>query len=213
MSEIYAYSGISQNEINANRETSEGKFYSLNHPKELLVSMRYNGQDSSGSNSQGWERNSSYYFSQMKNNHPEYFSNKNISRIAIGESPKVDAKFVKNFPQYKGYEGETLIHHHIGKDGQAVAVPSSIHKGSGEIHTIENNLGVTKNAESFSTSCEKRCSQNPSLLGQTSDKFKSLEISNSKIKNNAFTRKGKESPQSSSLNVNREEQINREKSR
>lgn len=213
MSDIYSYSGIPQNKITANRETSEGKSYSLNHPKELLVSMRYNGRGESRSNSQGWERNSSYYFSHMKNDHPEFFSNKNISRIETGESPKVDAKFIKNFPQYKGYEGESLVHHHIGKDGQAVAVPSSIHKGSGEIHTIENDLGVTKNAENFSNSCEKKCSQDPSMIGRTADKFNSLEKKDSKIKDNAFAKNLQNSSRPSSMNVNEEKQMHQGKSR
>jgi len=188
MTTIDAYSGISQKEIEAERITSEGKIYNLNHPSELLVPMRYFGESHSNSNSQGWERNNSYYFEQLRSNHPDFFSKKNVARIENGEAPKVDAQFVKNFPQYKGFENETLIHHHIGKDGQAVAVPSGIHKGSGEIHTYENALGVTKNAQRFSSRCGNACSKNGALLGKTSEEFKSLEAQKTAGKSNAFTK-------------------------
>lgn len=171
---IHAYTGVSQQEIKAERTNSEGKFYTLNHPNDLLVSMRYNGEHCSSSNSQGWDRNSSYYFENLQHNHPEFFSNKNVLRINNGQSPKVDAQFVKYFPQYKGYENELLVHHHIGKDGQAVAIPASIHKGSGEIHLIENELGITTNAQRFSGRCKLICEKDPSYFGNTSEQFRAL---------------------------------------
>lgn len=168
---ILAYRNMSDQELNALRTTSEGKNYTLNHPEELVVNMRYKGEGKSNANSQGWERSSLYYFKELQKSHPEYFSKKNSIRIENGESPKVDSKFVRAFPQYKGYENETLVHHHIGKDGQAVAVPQSMHKGSGEIHAIENELGVTDEARAFSDQCEKMCVQNPSLMGKSADYF------------------------------------------
>lgn len=173
---IHAYRNISEQELNAPRTTSEGKSYTLNHPDELAVNMRYKGEGKSNANSQGWERSSSYYFKELHKNHPEYFSKKNTIRIENGESPKVDSKFVKSFPQYKGYENETLVHHHVGKDGQAVAVPQSMHKGSGEIHAIENDLGITDEARAFSDQCKNMCEQNPSLIGKSADYFKSNNI-------------------------------------
>lgn len=176
---IDAYSGISQEEIQTHRITSEGKTFTLNHPNELVVSMRYKGTDKPSSNSQGWERSSSYYFNELQSNHPEYFSPKNTIRIENGKSPRVDAQFVKSFPQYKGFENETLIHHHVGKDGQAVAVPASIHKGSGEIHSVENTLGVTKNAQRFSEYCKHTCDRDASYLGKTSVEFKSESLQQS----------------------------------
>ena len=169
---IYAYQGISRREIQAVRTTSEGKPYSLDHPKTLVVNMRYAAESRSSANSQGWERSSSYYFKELQKRHPEYFSKKNIWRIEQGESPRVDAQFVKHFPQYKGYENQTLIHHHVGKDGQAVAIPQSMHKGSGEIHTYENQLGITDNAQKFSSQCKADCQKNPQLIGQSADQFK-----------------------------------------
>lgn len=168
---VSLYEGISKNELNSARITSEGKSYTINHPDELLVNMRYKGNTGSNVNSQGWERSSSYYFKELQSRHPEYFSKKNNLLIESGRSPIVDKRFADVFPQYKDYKGETLVHHHIGQDGQAVALPQSIHKGYGEIHAVENNLGITDKAQAFSSSCGEACKKNPSLYGQTSDKF------------------------------------------
>lgn len=178
---ISLYKGISKNELNAFRTTSEGKTYTINHPNQLLVNMRFKGNDCSNVNSQGWERSSSYYFKELQNQHPEFFSRKNNIRIESGKSPIVDKKFSDYFPRYKEYKGETLVHHHIGQDGQAVALPQSIHKGYGEIHTVEHNLGITEKAQSFSNSCGELCKKNPSLYGQTSDRFKSLYSERKKL--------------------------------
>lgn len=169
---IDIYAGVPAEEIVAKRVTSEGKIYSLNHPEGLVVNMRYKGTGMPNSNSQGWERSSSYYFKELQGKHPEFFSKKNTIRIEKGESPRVDTQFVKNFPQYKGYENEILIHHHVGKDGQAVAVPQSIHKGSGEIHVYENELGITDAAKKFSDQCQDICEKHPNRIGETSDQFK-----------------------------------------
>ena len=190
---IDVYEGIPRKEITAERTTSEGKKYTLDHPDELIVNMKYKGEGKSNANSQGWERSSGYFFKELQTNHPEIFSKKNNVRIDNGESPRVDAKFVKSFPQYKGYENETLIHHHIGKDGQAVALPQSMHKGSGEIHIYENKLGITDNARRFSDKCRDTCAKNPKMVDQTSDKFKGNSqkqtvSTHGNIKQNAITR-------------------------
>lgn len=169
---VSLYEGISKDELNTVRTTSEGKPYTINHPNELLVNMRYKGNTGSNVNSQGWERSSSYYFKELQSQHPEYFSKKNNMLMESGRSPVVDKRFTDAFPQYKSYKGETLVHHHIGQDGQAVALPQSIHKGYGEIHAVENDLRITDKARAFSSSCEETCKKNPSLYGQTSDKFK-----------------------------------------
>lgn len=152
---IYSYRGISKSELDKPRLTSDGRQYSLNHDIALVIDMKYKGKGISTSNSQGWERNSGYYFKTLFSRHPEFFSKKNMNRLSKGESPIVDATIVKYFPQYRDYKNEVLIHHHIGKNGQAVAIPASMHKGSGEIHIYENQLGITENANNFSVACEK----------------------------------------------------------
>lgn len=181
---VSLYEGISRRELDAARTTSEGKLYTINHPNELLVNMRYKGSTGFNVNSQGWERSSSYYFKELQSQHPEYFSKKNNMLIETGKSPVVDKRFADNFPQYKEYKGETLVHHHIGQDGQAVALPQSVHKGYGEIHAVEHELGITDKAQAFSKSCGDACKKNPSLYGQTSDKFKVVHNNRTTPNNN-----------------------------
>ena len=95
----------------------------------------------------------------------------------------MDRQFASHFPQYKEYTGETLVHHHIGQDGQAVALPQSIHKGYGEIHTVEHDLGITEKAQGFSKSCEAACQKDPSLYGRLSGQFRSTQAENEKREN------------------------------
>ena len=179
---IYAYKSAKGQDISAKRYTSEGKWYSINHSESLIVNMRYWGYSRANVNSQGWERSSSYYFGEMLERHPEFFSKKNTLRIQNKEAPKVDSRFVEFFPQYEQYKNEVLVHHHIGNNGQAVALPQSIHKGYGEIHAVEKELGITEEAERFSNLCQQQCSVDNTMLGKTADCYKeviSMEKNNS----------------------------------
>ena len=186
----YAYEGVDPKEIHTKRFTSEGKGYTLAHSPSLIVDMRYIGDDKSNANSQGWERSSKYYFNALKNQCPEAFSKKNSYRIEHGEAPRVDRQFIDSFPQYKGFANEQLIHHHIGKDGQAVALPQSIHKGSGEIHVYEDRLGITDNAQKFSSQCCSICNSNPSMLNKTKDEYLNYQNRDKKC-DNAITKLSK----------------------
>ena len=56
-----------------------------------------------------------------------------------------DSTFVRYFPECGPMIGEKLKHHHIGEDGQAIALPASLHKGYGVVHNSEKIVGVTKN--------------------------------------------------------------------
>lgn len=168
---IGAYSELSEQQLREIRYTSGGKTYNLNHPEGLTLSMRYKGVGASGANSQGWERNSHRFFSELAQAHPEYFSKKNINRIKNNKVPKVDAQFAASFPKYAQFKGERLIHHHVGRDGQAVAIPNGMHTGQGEIHQVEDALGVTEKASRFSEQCAKYCKAHPSYINQKSSEF------------------------------------------
>lgn len=50
-------------------------------------------------------------------------------RIDDGDAPLCDQTFINKFPQFLKFKGQPLVHHHIGEDGQAVAVPAGLHKG------------------------------------------------------------------------------------
>ncbi len=58
-------------------------------------------------------------------------------RIEYGFNPIVDRQFVDYFGKYEEGMGEMLDHHHIGRDGQCIALPESIHRGVNGIHDAE----------------------------------------------------------------------------
>ncbi|MDR1321657.1 MAG: hypothetical protein LBK56_09575 [Gracilibacteraceae bacterium] len=171
---VSAYGGVDRSEIEKARLTSDGQRYTLNHKEELVIDMRFKGAAGSGVNSQGWERNQSYYFRQLQSAHPEYFDRTNTTRIANGQAPSVNKQFLEHFPEYGDFKNQNLIHHHIGKDGQAVALPTGAHRGSGEIHNHENGLGITANAERFSAACAKECDLRPEHMGKTAGELQTV---------------------------------------
>ena len=129
--------------------------YTLNHPLSLIVDAEFIGKSSNYSNSQGWERDSNKYFKELYEMHPEYFSDSNRVRIMNNKAPIVNDKFLKYFPEYTDYKTQILVLHHIGGDGQMVAIPQDIHsKGFGEIHNVEKNLGIRDIAMTFSNQVE-----------------------------------------------------------
>lgn len=173
MMNIHAYDGLNKSEITKLRTTSNGKKYSLNHPKELLVPMRYTPNRDHNRNSQGWERSPKYYWTKILESNPQCLSPKNQARITNDkfQTPKVDKTFIESFPQYKDFNRNSLYHHHIGGNGVAVAAPVDAHKGSGEIHKIEQDLGITRNALKISEQCHEICAKDQKYYGQTSLEF------------------------------------------
>lgn len=162
--EIVAYGNIEAENL-ARAEQVKGKNleYWLQQPKELVVNMPYRGEGKFGTNADGWVRDAEYYFKKLFKEHPEYFSEENRMvlekrieykskglRIPDIYKYRCDKAFIEHFPQYKPFEGEKLIHHHVGEDGQVVAVPLSVHsQGHGNIHNDEKLIGVTKNADEY----------------------------------------------------------------
>ena len=189
---IGVYKGISKYELNKERITSNGKHYNLNHNKDLLISMKYKGPNVNNGkvNSQGWERNSNRYFKELQQKHPEYFDKINTIKIDRKEQPIVNKTYLKYFPEYKEYVNEKLVHHHIGGDGQAVALPQSIHLGSGEIHNVEKDLKIVENGKKFSNECKKLCEKNNNLYSKNSEELKKELMKSKNIevkKDNSFT--------------------------
>lgn len=160
---FFAYSGLSDKQINKQYYTTMGNKYSLNHNEELKVEMKYIGKEKSTSNSQGWERNKEKYFRELYEKHPEMFSRRNVSLLNHHRSPVVDSTMIKYNPQWADYKNQKLIHHHIGGDGEAVAVPKGMHNGSGGIHNAEKELGITQKCKELS----EKYSLDESALGKT----------------------------------------------
>jgi hypothetical protein len=134
---IRTYRGVDLNKL-------EAKY--IADPR-LVVEMPYVGKNQSGTNAEGWLRDKDYYWKGVLEKYPESMSEANRLKIEYGFSPVNDRQFREHFSQYdiKELYNDTLIHHHVGGGGQAVAVPSKLHPGSGGIHNAEKAAGVWGN--------------------------------------------------------------------
>ena len=190
---FYSYEGVSDDVLDKVHTTSTGETYTLRHNESLKVEMQYLGKGNSNANSQGWERNSAKYFDSLYQSHPEMFSKKNTARVKEGHAPVVDAKMIAHNPGWEQYRNQPLVHHHIGGDGEAVAVPKNAHKGQGEIHNHEKAAGITDNCKSFS----KTCGSQADSVGKTTSQLHSQYDSN---KNSGSTQKSRTQTSNSASN-------------
>lgn len=133
---------------------------SLDYAPQSVVEMPFGG----GSvNSQGWLRDLDYFNQAFYRQAPEAFSPENLKQLQKKEPLVVDRQMIDVFPQYKGFEGQKLKHHHIGGDGQAVGIPESLHIGNGGVHNTEKRLGITQNAQEFSDYYKRASVERPEL--------------------------------------------------
>nr|WP_239505082.1 hypothetical protein [Bacillus cereus] len=123
----------------------------------LTVEMPYVGKGQKNTNAEGWLRDKDFYWKEMLEKYPEAFNRSNRQKIELGFAPINNPTFRKHFPQYdlKELYNDTLIHHHIGGGGQAVAVPSKLHPGLGGIHNAEKSEGVWGNDQKYAELLEK----------------------------------------------------------
>ncbi|EJV84287.1 hypothetical protein [Bacillus cereus] len=123
----------------------------------LTVEMPYVGKGEKNTNAEGWLRDKDFYWKEMLEKYPEAFNRSNRQKIELGFAPINNPTFRKHFPQYdlKELYNDTLIHHHIGGGGQAVAVPSKLHPGLGGIHNAEKSAGVWGNDQKYAELLEK----------------------------------------------------------
>nr|WP_255452292.1 T7SS effector LXG polymorphic toxin [Sporosarcina sp. ANT_H38] len=124
---------------------------------KIIIEMPYVGKGKKGTNAEGWLRNKDFYWKEILNKNFESISKINKQKIELGFSPINDKKFREYFPQYdiKELYNDTLIHHHVGGGGQAVAVPSKLHPGTGGIHNAEKAAGIWGNDNEYAISLEK----------------------------------------------------------
>lgn len=192
---IQALNGTSDDVLNAIHSTSDGRNYSLNYSEKITLSTNFIGQGKSNANSQGWERNSHKFFVQLEKEHPEMFSKANSLRIANHQNPIVDKRMIDHNPQFKDYKGDTLIHHHIGGDGEATALPAGMHKGYGGVHSAEKEAGITQRCKDFSNECQKCLSQNPDLKKSSSETMRTeVNRANAAQRANPNGKSGRQSP-------------------
>ena len=107
---------------------------SLDYDPQSIVNMPYLGVGRDNANSQGWLRDNKTFAKGLYAQKPEAFSTENLENMKKGRALVVDERMAQAFPQYQGFEGEKLAHHHIGGDGQAVGVPESLHIGFEGVH-------------------------------------------------------------------------------
>jgi len=114
--------------------------------QRLVVEMPFVKGTGKKQNSLGYARNPKYYWESLYKRHPEAFSVENLQRIKKREFRKIenDKTFYGVFKQYDhpSLHENRLVHHHIAGGSQAVALPKELHKGSGDIHTVEKVMGV-----------------------------------------------------------------------
>ncbi|HFK1455569.1 TPA: hypothetical protein ACGXMC_001151 [Bacillus cereus] len=144
---VRVYRDIDDTVLNKEYEiiTRKGTFVTkIVADEKLVVDMPYIGKGKQSTNSEGWLRDNKYYFNELYELHPEYFSDANIKNLNNGWAIVNDAVFRRHFPQYDivGLKGKPLVHHHIGGGGQAMAIPQPLHPGSGGIHNIEKRIGI-----------------------------------------------------------------------
>lgn len=160
---IYSHNDIKPNLLNKKFETTSDSNevceYSLDYPDELVINMQYIGIDKTKANKYGWKRDSKYYFKELLKSNTDIFSDENKMRINDDKSPYCDQIYINKFPQFSKFKGQPLIHHHIGKDGQAAALPSGLHKGNGVVHNSELEIGITENGYLFSMAAQNNSKQ------------------------------------------------------
>ena len=163
MPEILAYLGIDPEVIRTPFQTNSFPAVTgtMNHDPLSVVDMPFAGKGHNNANSQGWLRSIDRFNRGLYAQKPEAFSPDNIERMKAKNSLIIDNQLSDAFPQYKGFEGEKLIHHHIGGDGQAVGEPESLHVDYGGIHDAEEASGVRENAEAFTKFYENKLAEDP----------------------------------------------------
>ena len=151
---IYSYELIDEETLNKNHhfqnDLGVDVSFTINYDPRLVVNMNFKGQGQSNTNAQGWFRDRSTYFNELLVNHPDAFSERNKKLIKERRAPYCDKKFTDYFNEYKGYEGSKLVHHHIGRDGQAIALPQDLHVGTAGVHIAEDKVGIEDLTKNFS---------------------------------------------------------------
>jgi len=92
----------------------------------------------------GYLRDSKKFWEEYSTAHGTSLSPENLAAAAAGKPAVVDSKWIEENPQHAGYEGDTLVHHHVGKGGKAVPIPEQLHKTqSSALHPTDQPLEGT----------------------------------------------------------------------
>jgi len=172
---IYAYDHVDEACLNKEyyyqNDLGEDISFSIKYDPRLIVNMEFAGQGLINTNAQGWRRDQSRYFRSLLENHPDAFSERNRKLIGKRRTPNCDEVYTNYFNDYRGYEGSKLVHHHIGRDGQAIGLPQDLHIGTGGVHIAEKSTGLNKYTEEFSALVQADFENNISYDWDKADEY------------------------------------------
>lgn len=92
----------------------------------------------------GFLRDSEKFWKAYAEAHPQTLSPDNLALAKAGKAPSVDPHWVAHNPQHAGYEGDPLVHHHVGKGSKAVGIPKRVHEQHySKVHPSETPVPAT----------------------------------------------------------------------
>ena len=139
--------------------------YTDEYYEELIINMKFKGQTKPRKttvNAQGWERSAKYYFTELLKQYPRCISQANRNKIESGdfENITVDKTFIDCFPKYAAFQGDVLRHNHIVEDGQAAAIPRTMHsRGYVKYTMLKRVIMLLQMLKSIQIKCKKHMRQ------------------------------------------------------
>jgi len=76
----------------------------------------------------GYPRNKDYFWDEMLERHPHVFSPHNRRFVEQGLAPEVDKTWLKYFRLHELFEGDVIVHHHVGRGPIAAPIPGRFHQ-------------------------------------------------------------------------------------
>jgi hypothetical protein len=105
------------------------------------IEMPYVGSGAPNTTEKGYLRDQAHFWREYRKKWPDHLSPANRTSIANGRPPVVDDTWIRANAQHARYRGETLIHHHIGQGGRAVAIPEGLHRAHSLLHPQRQTVG------------------------------------------------------------------------
>jgi hypothetical protein len=120
----YAVKGFNGQVIGNFRPTD---FYNL----EKIIEMPSIIFTTGSKTSTGYLRNASIYWKKYLEKYPQDLSKNNIKLIKQNKSPIVDDTWIQSYPNHKYFKGDILEHHHLHHNGDAIPLPTTLHRKNG----------------------------------------------------------------------------------
>lgn len=76
----------------------------------------------------GFLRDPEKFWKEYATRHPSALSPDNLKAAQGGKAPTVDTAWLEAHPQHSAFEGDKLVHHHVGKGSKAVPIPEGLHE-------------------------------------------------------------------------------------